>query len=102
MRLPLPGIFISTERRPVFRGVGGRLLQNHRSIGCWQAWRSIMDQGWCFLFATVHPADRDVLTTDIHAPVLAPLAEDVRHQLADAPAHMMGQLPLDLDSLRRG
>ena len=61
-----------------------------------------MNQGWCFLFATVHPADRDVLTADIHAPVLAPLAEDVRHQLTDAPAHMMGQLPLDLDGLRRG
>ena len=61
-----------------------------------------MDQGRCFLFATVHPADRDVLTTDIHAPVLACLTEDVRHWLADAPAHMMGQLPLDLDGLRRG
>ena len=96
MRLPLPGIFISTERRAVFRGVGGRLSQNHRSIGCWQAWRGIMDQGRCFLFAAVHPADRDVLTTDIHAPVLARLTEDVRHQLADSPADMMGQLPLDL------
>ena len=55
-----------------------------------------MDQGLSFLFATVHPADRDVLTTDIHAPVLARLTEDVRHQLADGPADMMGQLPLDL------
>ena len=61
-----------------------------------------MDQRLSFLFATVHPADRDVLTTDIHAPVLACLTEDVRHWLADAPAHMMGQLPLDLDALRRG
>ena len=60
-----------------------------------------MDQGLSFLYATAHPADRDVLTTDIHAPVLA-FAEHVRHQLADAPAHMMGQLPLDLNSLRRG
>ena len=57
-----------------------------------------MDQGLSFLFATVHPADRDVLTTDIHAHVLT-LAEDVRHQLADAPADMMGQLPLDQDGL---
>ncbi len=61
-----------------------------------------MNQGWCFLFATVHPADRDVLTADIHAPVLACLTEDVGHQFADAPAHMMGQLPFDLDGLRRG
>jgi len=34
--------------------------------------------------------------------IIATLAEDVRRQLADAPAHMMGQLPLDLDGLRRG
>ena len=61
-----------------------------------------MDQGLSFLFATVHPADRDMLTTDIPAPVLACLTEDVRHWLADAPAYMMGQLPFDLDGLRRG
>ena len=93
MRLPLAGIFISTERRRVFRGVGGRLLQKHRSIGCWQAWRSIMDQRRHFLFATAHPADRKVLISDIHAPVLA-IAEDVRHQLADAPCAWKKSVPL--------
>ena len=60
-----------------------------------------MDQRLSFLFAAAQPADGDVLSADIHTPFLA-LAEDVRRQLADAPAHMMGQLPLDLDGLRRG
>jgi hypothetical protein len=58
MRLPPAGIFISTERRADFRGVGGRLFQKHHSIGFWQAWRSIVDQRLSFLFATVHPLVR--------------------------------------------
>ena len=42
-----------------------------------------MEQGLSFLFATAHPADRDVPTTDIHAPIFARLTENVRHQLRD-------------------
>ncbi|MFP6707292.1 MAG: hypothetical protein VCE75_14910, partial [Alphaproteobacteria bacterium] len=103
-KLPLAGFFTDDKLYLLSGGrfPGRRFSQNYRSIRWRQGWSSIMDQGLSFLFATVHPADRDVLTTDIHAPVLACLTEDARHWLADAPAHMMGQLPLDLDALRRG